>query len=1362
MSDMHSSSENILNDNAVGKPMSIKDRIRAMNLVAERTNAKQMGSSTSIRMKASDVAVSDGKVNSGFEGNGFDASALRKKQKQELDTDANSTLEEGSEEKSAADAITMWRRRRVEEKKIETGTDQSEFEDDAGGLKVEQWTISDLTKSNRQGHASAPLHRADNSKHASSLKQNVEQTEQIMEHSTNRVNSTMASIEKINNSQKTLRGIGPTSPKKPSKSHVSIMQQKDFGFVMPKLKPVRRAPHTLALVTAMTSPQRIGSDSMIGELGNGTIEKSSTIAHAKKQIYPPKYSPTRKDNPLSPSHRTANIFPNKDTDHLKTVENNYERSAFGNSSTNMHLDTVGRKFVHSPPKSDFGPPKKKTDTPKRSKISERIKAFSSAANGGTAWKQNSPARHPIAPRTILHGTAKRVSNKIFPQQVEESSCTSSERQSNDDDSISVSTPLANGTPARLGAHPPTPNSYSSEVAYTSIASSGDGAVAGSTEGSQQSKSYQMQYSNVSTPGSSVHEDSIVVSPPKHTSNVAKPALKITLQSKLEYDKQKAVRRSRIIRRQMKVPSALVAAQKKAQEDQDQKPVWGAKSPETDSTPSRESPNTPIENSATSTSLDLDPTMMDSDNDNVDQVKPESETVANKTSEVTDEKLLSKSQTKSVGNQSMKANVMKQLIKRRRRRKEYHAGKRDNSKEKNSEKDSATVQKRTESTQDSPSEKSVSRARANPLKPRTNEIDPMPPSLSGTSSSTASFKDEESKLAENYKVIENSLATESSLLTTNNTKVDDIDQVPPLPPEIIRSTSPPKDAQSRLAGTNEVVDISFAPESSNGIPEEGTAAVPSDSISVASSVLFDEYPDEDDEPEPVVDVDDEPEPDVDCFVDMDLSPIKSNDVSKHVFDTSTSYRGSPESSNKHLVRTPTHSPPSRPHIRDLIVSNSTPKRANRHASLRNVGEMLYSPKGTPLESSVIMGTLSPVRRAGSDISEEPFDHHGKALLAFREKSHVKDSVSLFRNHCSDAFSDVSSGFRSVSTASGASSPHSTISSRANRLLSERRSRSSKKSPEPEHNIDRSRATDLARKIMSVRPTTEQKSSNENSPTPPKQDRASANQHSTNSKEIDYTVDELMGRAYGEEDDHFDQNNLKETETSGEAAASKSNEAPMRSVDDQIETSAEISDAGTKDITRLNHSSDVDTTHTSTTGELHDISGASDTNTDASSNLHLSNLYGSKICDSVDTDTSLVRSAKCKYPALGDEKEIGGTTSWMSEGSCLCLGTLHESSDLDVSMVSAVRISQQESEEDVPFDEEIMAGAIEVEYIPNENIALASSENAELGHILMHINSNVSMDSKENAPNYISASSCDTTDDSFLFDLHPPNIVEGKCQ
>ena len=95
---------------------------------------------------------------------------------------------------------------------------------------------------------------------------------------------------------------------------------------------------------------------------------------------------------------------------------------------------------------------------------------------------------------------------------------------------------------------------------------------------------------------------------------------------------------------------------------------------------------------------------------------------------------------------------------------------------------------------------------------------------------------------------------------------------------------------------------------------------------------------------------------------------------------------------------------------------------------------------------------------------------------------------------------------------------------------------------------------------------------------------------------------------------------------------------------------------------------------------------------------------------------------------------------------CLGSLPESEGLDVSTVSAVRISQQ-VDEDVPFDEEI-SGAIEVEYIPNENI---SNETANCDDILMHVNSNVSIMSKENAPNYISASSCDTTDDSILSDI-----------
>ena len=59
------------------------------------------------------------------------------------------------------------------------------------------------------------------------------------------------------------------------------------------------------------------------------------------------------------------------------------------------------------------------------------------------------------------------------------------------------------------------------------------------------------------------------------------------------------------------------------------------------------------------------------------------------------------------------------------------------------------------------------------------------------------------------------------------------------------------------------------------------------------------------------------------MDADLSPIKSNDVSKHIFDTSTSYRGSPDHVYKTTKSSPNQSPTRcRGNIRDLIKSQST--------------------------------------------------------------------------------------------------------------------------------------------------------------------------------------------------------------------------------------------------------------------------------------------------------------------------------------------------------------------------------------------------------------------------------------------------------
>jgi hypothetical protein len=106
----------------------------------------------------------------------------------------------------------------------------------------------------------------------------------------------------------------------------------------------------------------------------------------------------------------------------------------------------------------------------------------------------------------------------------------------------------------------------------------------------------------------------------------------------------------------------------------------------------------------------------------------------------------------------------------------------------------------------------------------------------------------------------------------------------------------------------------------------------------------------------------------------------------------------------------------------------------------------------------------------------------------------------------------------------------------------------------------------------------------------------------------------------------------------------------------------------------------------------------------------------------------------------------------------------SNSLDVSTISAVRISQCNDDDAVPFNEG--KGAIEVEYISNEDIATASRALDNDDSFLMHITSDTGKDGEgyftnspnassthynEHAPNYVSESSCDTSSD---VDYHIP--------
>ena len=1531
------SSENMLFNGNRGdkhKPMSIKDRIRAMNLVAEMTSTKQLQSNP-----RSSHSPRGANHNSDFPA--CDLSTVEKKTKQERNVDGLSSdpgvgNEDLNSGQTAAAAITMWRRRKVDEKVqvhanahnidpvtmpvvIDSG-DEVECEQE----KVEQWTISDLTKGRRQGsplippsqsqgdvhlHKSASVSECDNEK-TNTSNVNLEHTGTAVHNSLSSkggVHSGAAtapspSFDSNKNTKKiTHSGSGggsggrfspiPTHSRG-SSSH-SIERNRDRGFVMPRLKPVRRAPHTLALVAAMTSPERIRTTTRSDSAGESSqheelpLETSTSNSKHDKNAFSNggqigvnvnrrtavSMSPSRtvsvSQTPTIINSRTGETV-SRIAVSMSPVRTNKNMMVRNKVESNVVRRFTKRNQTYNPQhvNNDHGhgaqAQKMKCGTPKRSKISERIKAFSSVSNGGTAWKQTSPGRYPVAPPAIRNlqphphpsnSLMKRSGPNKFQQTAEDSSCTSngSERhsQSNDDDSISVLTPLANGTPARLGAQPPTPNSYNSEAAYTSVASSGDGAVAGSFESnSQQSKSDQMRYSNVGTPGSSVQDENSTMSPShNHSHNhgqiiVTQPVMKNTLQSKLEYDKQRATRRSRMIRtKQMKVPSVLVAAQKKAQ-DVGSKPLWGSKRVPIDTTPSRNSPPLVMYNAVTPSSLDGDPTMLDQsiDTGTISKMKDDHNKVTKDTSVDSSRSKFSTSLDEGDSTQAidgvanvrsrsksgergsslksqMKSDVMKQLILRRRRRKEYQAGKRDQSKEMDNkanvkEESNALSALKYQASSDNADNSNTNRKKAEGYSSGKSK-----PDDSKFNHQVTSDKDHPPSAGNKQKRQDNELQPSTSSPATLYA-INDTEQAPPLPPDIIRCSSKdgnPVIVQEGALKENKL-NINFTPEASKDGPKNEPHISLSDSVSVASSILFDEYPDDGDEPEPVVD----------SFIDMDLSPIKSNDASKHIFDTSTSYRGSPDHLLKIRVTTPNQSPTRhRGHIRDLIESQSTPKRANRHVSLRNVGEMLYSPKGTPLEASAMLGAALPVRRTESDFLDEPFDEQlassrassatgTKFQLTMPEPSTltdrppIKDSSSTFRNHSSDAFSDVSSGirsFRSSSTASATSSSISTISARAKRLLSERRGRTKRRS-EPEICIERNHATDLARKIMSGGPSADVESDAVEKSCNVKVDRVlpyrgpifikndkgdDAFQTANELRTKDRTsIDRIEGLSLGLENlrnKHGDTDNstpeastrtilfsdtspsdeqtdtdTKESAISLHAKISNENTAKQNQIREHLDSHIYTNESDNNKNIHLNDNLiEVDGNNFDFERIEHDKSAIQNKSLNDSTlsdlKMDVSNLYDSR-------ESEGHQENRCVYPII-HSCNTDNDSSWLqmdklsevSQG--LCLGGMYTLEGLNVSNVSAVRITQQISVDEIPFDEEV-AGSIEVEYIPNKSIVMTTSNERE-NNILMHISANSmnpemgahlndmpatnAIDKQEGVLNYVSASSCDTTDESI---------------
>jgi len=168
--------------------------------------------------------------------------------------------------------------------------------------------------------------------------------------------------------------------------------------------------------------------------------------------------------------------------------------------------------------------------------------------------------------------------------------------------------------------------------------------------------------------------------------------------------------------------------------------------------------------------------------------------------------------------------------------------------------------------------------------------------------------------------------------------------------------------------------------------------------------------------------------------------------------------------------------------------------------------------------------------------------------------------------------------------------------------------------------------------------------------------------------------------------------------------------------------------------------------------------------------------------IHTDDHITDSAGCDALLKIDQKtkdrisQVSHGFQMATKGLQLACGNLEDLEQSKDVNVSAVRILQQEKSSSVPFDEAgAMESAIELQYIPNEEISNISHEDPSDNSILMHLTTSditkpetlfsVSPDATlemsselfdvtssntksrsydDRAPNYISASSCDTSD------------------
>jgi hypothetical protein len=514
---------------------------------------------------------------------------------------------------------------------------------------------------------------------------------------------------------------------------------------------------------------------------------------------------------------------------------------------------------------------------------------------------------------------------------------------------------------------------------------------------------------------------------------------------------------------------------------------------------------------------------------------------------------------------------------------------------------------------------------------------------------------------------------------HNRQSCDVVCVPPLPPEIVRSTQKEEKQETPPIQMKTIspVDKGEISQTSVSCPEDDTAPnSPSNSVSVASSLLQD-YPDDEDEPEPVVD----------SFIDMELSPIRSHDVSKHEFDTSTSYRGSPDSHATTLSNlTEQHQAISR-YIRD-----STPRRANRHITNRSIERYLKSPALAPnINNARSMMSLngSLIARDSDQFASSEHETTDNITISkistsnLENKPPIHESSQISQCRGDDYVYDSCSDVGISPTSSATSSAVSAMASRANKLLSERRSKS-KKRTESGSSVQERHAVDLARKIM----------------------------NDAHRGSYDVSVD---------------------SESKKPSSADRANDEKGSGVKRKTIASA-------------------DTSKSETTQDSYAVSRCrSETTRDSSCVSKYEYKSYDYTSSDLDMDVDQIDSS------LDHEEYMKSNAHFTCFSMACCNQNVDISDSLNFSAMSAVRISQ-ETADDVPFDEE--TGAIEVEYISNENIATVSKVNDANSSILMHVSSalmenkgasitplpNVSLSGKDRQLlNYVSESSEDISDD-----------------